>query len=291
MAAGSQQQGSQGAQQAFRQGSQSFGSAMSPRTPYSNPEPLQKQGSISSLRDALIANTPTASAQQQYASYNSPRLPSDHQPSPVAPHTPDAHTPVGGGGGNSTTAGAGGGGGNAVLSPALAGVVTHQDSLGGTGNEPELMRTFSGQNSDMVPSKGGSEASQNNSSSRVSPFQVETILGIKNNKPIEPVSPMVGLQPSPVSALQHQGNFGEGVNSLRDSNAGLQSPHAPLYGAGVMNSQDGGGHNATPGRPDSLGFYGRGPMETQSSPSLMEGKVCACIVWPLTCMCNASANS
>ena len=255
----------------FRQGSQSFGSAMSPRTPYSNPEPLQKQGSISSLRDALIANTPTAPAQQQYASYNSPRLPSDHQPSPVAPHTPDAHTPVGGGGGSSTASASGGGSGNAVMSPALAGVV---DSLGGAGNEPELIRTFSRQNSEMVPSKGGSEASQNNSGSRVSPFQVETILGIKNNKPIEPVSPIVGLQPSPVSTLQHQGSFGEGMNSLRDGNTGLRSPHAPLYGPGVMNSQDGGGgQNAVPGRPDSLGFYGRGPVETQSSPSLMEGKV------------------
>ena len=276
----SQQQG-QGAQQVFRQGSQSLGGAMSPRTPYSNPEPLQKQGSISSLRDALIANTPTATApaQQQYVSYNSPRLSSDHQPSPVAPQTPDAHTPVGGG---STGAG---GGGNAVMSPTLAGVVAHQDSLGGGANDPELMRTFSQQNSEMAPSKGGTEASQNNTSNRVSPFQVESILGIKNNKPIEPVSPIVGLQPSPV-ALQHQGSFAESVNSLRDGSTGLQSPHAPLYGPGIMNSQDGGGQNAAPGRPDSLGFYGRGAMETRSSPSLLEGKVCVkkCVCMYCTCM-------
>ena len=267
----SSQPGTQQQQQVFRQGSQSFGSAMSPRTPYSNPEPLQKQGSISSLRDALIANTPTAPAQQQqhYASYNSPRLSSDHQPSPVAPHTPDAATPVGAGGPSS-----------AVLSPALAGVVAHQDSLGGAANDPELVQ-FSQQNSE-VSSKSGSggvalanEASQNSSSggSRVSPFQVESILGIKNNKPIEPVSPMVGVQPStPVGTLQHQGSYGEGMNSLRDGSTGLQSPHPPLYGPGVVNSQD-GGQNATSGRPDSLGFYGRGGLEAQASPSLLEGKV------------------
>ena len=250
----------------FRQGSQqSFGSAVSPRTPYSNPEPLQKQGSISSLRDALIANTPSAPPQQQhYASYNSPRIPGDLQPSPVAPHTPDVPTP--------------GGSNTAVLSPSLAGVVPHQDSLGGA-SEPELMRTFSRQNSEMPSKSGGvlgNEGSQN-SSSRVSPFQVESILGIKNNKPIEPVSPMVGVQPSPVGALQHQGSFPESVNSLGDGNTGLQSPHGPPYGPGVVNSQD-GGQNTTSGRPDSLGFYGRGAIETQSSPSLMEGKVC-CITF------------
>ena len=249
---------------------------MSPRTPYSNPEPLQKQGSISSLRDALIANTPTAPTpqqqqQQHYASYNSPRLASDHQPSPIAPHTPDAQTPVGAGSGGS-------GGGNAVMSPALAGVVAqHQDSLG-SGNDPELMRTFSRQNSEIPSKSGTNDTSQNNSSSRVSPFQVESILGIKNDKPIEPVSPMVGMQPSPAGTLQHQGSYAESVNSLRDGSTGLQSPHGPpMYGPGMVNSQqDGAGQNTAPsgGRPDSLGFYGRGGMETHSSPSLMEGKVC-----------------
>ena len=242
---------------------------MSPRTPYSNPEPLQKQGSISSLRDALIANTPSAPTpqqQQHYASYNSPRLASDHQPSPIAPHTPDAQTPVGAGSG-----------GNAVMSPALAGVVAHQDSLG-AGNDPELMRTFSRQNSEIPSKSGANDASQNNSSSRVSPFQVESILGIKNDKPIEPVSPMVGMQQSPAGALQHQGSYAESVNSLRDGSTGLQSPHGPpVYGPGMVNShQDGAGQNAASsgGRPDSLGFYGRSGMETHSSPSLMEGKVC-----------------
>jgi hypothetical protein len=249
---------------------------MSPRTPYSNPEPLQKQGSISSLRDALISNTPSVPTpqqqqqQQHYASYNSPRLASEHQPSPIAPHTPDAQTPVGAGSG-----------GNAVMSPALTGVVAHQDSLG-TGNDPELMRTFSRQNSEIPSKSGANDASQTNSSSRVSPFQVESILGIKNDKPIEPVSPMVGMQQSPVGgALQHQGSYAESVNSLRDGSTGLQSPHGPppppMYGPGMVNSQpDGAGQNtaSSGGRPDSLGFYGRGGMETHSSPSLVEGKVC-----------------
>ena len=250
---------------------------MSPRTPYSNPEPLQKQGSISSLRDALIANTPSAPTpqqQQHYASYNSPRLVSDHQPSPIAPHTPDAQTPVGAGSG-----------GNAVMSPALAGVVAHQDSLGG-GNDPELIRTFSRQNSEIPSKSGSNDASQTNSSSRVSPFQVESILGIKNDKPIEPVSPMIGVQQSPVGALQHQGSYAESVNSLRDGSAGLQSPHGPpMYGPGMVNSQDGGGQNtaASGGRPDSLGFYGRGGMDTQSSPSLLEGKV---HLYTAVCLCD-----
>ena len=110
--------------------------------------------------------------------------------------------------------------------------------------------------------------------SRVSPFQVETILGIKNDKPIEPVSPLVGVQPSPVGALQHQGSYGEGgANSIRDGSTGLQSPRGPLYGGqGMVNSQD-GNMNATSGRPDSLGFYGRSAVESRSSPSLLEGMV------------------
>lgn len=165
------------------------------------------------------------------------------------------------------------------MSPALAGVVAHQDSLG-AGNDPELMRTFSHQNSEISSKSGGAnDASQNSSSSRVSPFQVESILGIKNDKPIEPVSPMVGMQQSPAGgALQHQGSYAESVNSLRDGSTGLQSPHGPpMYGPGMVNSQqDGAGQSTVApsgGRPDSLGFYGRGGMETHSSPSLVEGKV------------------
>ena len=176
------------------------------------------------------------------------------------------------------------------MSPALAGVVAHQDSLGG-GNDPELMRTFSRQNSEIPSKSRSNDASQNSSSSRVSPFQVESILGIKNDKPIEPVSPMIGVQQSPVGALQHQGSYAESVNSLRDGSTGLQSPHGPpMYGPGMVNSQDGGGPGqntaASGGRPDSLGFYGRGGMDTQSSPSLMEGKVHYSVcVYILPCVC------
>ena len=54
---------------------------------------LRKTGSISSLRDALLATTASAApSTQQYGSYSSPRM-VDHQASPVTPSTNLPTTP------------------------------------------------------------------------------------------------------------------------------------------------------------------------------------------------------
>ena len=120
---------------------------------------LKKQTSVSSLRDALLS-TPNSASQQQYSAY-SPRVPGGH-PSPMTPsanfpHTPDASTPTGG----------------STMSPH---VQQHYEdrSDGQLPAESELINSFGPHNSE-----------EEGRPLRVSPFQVESILGIQNDKPID----------------------------------------------------------------------------------------------------------
>lgn len=161
--------------QMYRQQSQQ--SAMSPQTPYSSSE-LQKQPSVSSLRDALLGPTPSSTSQApQYSSYSSPRVPphgpemmnqaSPMTPSANLPHTPDASTPAGG---------------SSILSPPLK-PPSYGDRQDSQFSESELLQTFSGQSADTAGTMR--ESPLGPPPARVSPFQVEKILGIKNDKPFD----------------------------------------------------------------------------------------------------------
>ena len=132
--------------------------AMSPHGSFDNE--LKKQTSVSSLRDALLS-TPNSGSQQQYAPY-SPRITGGH-PSPLTPstnfpHTPDASTPAGG---------------SSIMSPHMQ-QRYEEKSENNIVAESGIMNSFT--------QHGAGEDSQ---SLRVSPFQVESILGIHNDKPIE----------------------------------------------------------------------------------------------------------
>lgn len=132
--------------------------AMSPHAHFDNE--LKKQPSVSSLRDALLS-TPSSASQQQYAPY-SPRVPGGH-PSPMTPstnfpHTPDASTPAGG---------------SSIMSPHMQQQYDDKND-GQLPSESELINSFAPPSTD-----------EEGRPIRVSPFQVESILGIRNDKPIE----------------------------------------------------------------------------------------------------------
>ena len=133
--------------------------AMSPHA-HSFDNELKKQPSVSSLRDALLS-TPSSVSQQQYTSY-SPRVPGGH-PSPMTPttnfpHTPDASTPAGG---------------SSIMSPHLQ--QRYEDK-----NDTQMPSE-----SELINSLAQHNADDEGRPMRVSPFQVESILGIRNDKPIE----------------------------------------------------------------------------------------------------------
>jgi hypothetical protein len=134
--------------------------ALSPRGPLDGE--LKKPPSVSSLRDALLS-TPNSAPQPHYSAY-SPQVPGGHSspltPSANFPHTPDASTPTGG---------------STVMSPHMQ---PHYDekSDGNIPAEPELINSFA-----------HNAAEEDGGPLRVSPFQVESILGIRNDKPIGPI--------------------------------------------------------------------------------------------------------
>ena len=129
-------------------------SAVSPQGPMDNE--LKKQASVSSLRDALLS-TPNSAPQQQYSAY-SPQVPGGHPspmtPSTTFPHTPDASTPAGG---------------SSIMSPHA-----QQQRDVQIPAESELINSFTSHSTE-----------EEGRSLRVSPFQVESILGIRNDKPID----------------------------------------------------------------------------------------------------------
>ena len=215
---------------------------------------LRKTGSISSLRDALLATTAASSPAQQYPSYSSPRM-ADHQRSPM---TPSSSLP--------TDAGPG-----MVISPQIS--VTgpaRQDSqlsAGGQSMEQdESQQMYSRQNSAVAGGVRGGAANtphQSEEGSRVSPLQVESILGIKGDQPVDP---------SLSNSMREGGGGGSNVNSPH-----TQSPHGGGSGGipGVAQGiQD--GKSPAPGRPELLGFPAKSPsfrsMENQPSPLTEDGK-------------------
>ena len=132
--------------------------ALSPQGPMENE--LKKQASVSSLRDALLS-APNSVPQQQYSAY-SPRVPGG-QPSPMTPstafpHTPDASTPAGG---------------STIMSPHMQ---HRYDDKGDSQLPPE---------SELINSFATHGTEEEGRPLRVSPFQVESILGIRNDKPID----------------------------------------------------------------------------------------------------------
>lgn len=214
---------------------------------------LQKAGSISSLRDALMATTAsTTPSSRQYTSYSSPKI--EHQASPVTPS------------GNPMTPES-----SSVISPQISvTTATRQDSqllcAGGQGaNQEDNRIPYSRQNS-TVP---GAKDSHSNPSQSVieednGPFQVESILGIKSERPVDSGAKQSS---SPVSNSLRDGGEGAGGN--------LNSPHTQLPPGTGMGTQE-GGRSPAPGRPDLLGFPARSPSfrggEKQPSPLTEDGK-------------------
>ena len=153
---------------------------MSPQGHFDNE--LKKQPSVSSLRDALLS-TPNSSTQQQYTPF-SPQMPGGN-PSPMTPttnfpHTPDASTPAGG---------------SSIMSPHMQQRFDDKH----VSSESELINSFVHHDSETE-----------GRSLRVSPFQVESILGIHD----EPV----GLDANP-----------------RETNSvGSQDRHAVLSPEGIV---------------------------------------------------------
>ena len=181
----------------------------------SSPQPhfdndLKKQPSISSLRDALLS-TPISSASQQitpqqYTSY-SPRVPGGH-PSPMTPtanfpHTPDASTPAG----------------SSIMSPRLQ---QHYEE------KPDSQLPSE---SALINSLAQPSAEEEGRPARVSPYQVESILGIRNDKPLVEDSRLMDVS-SPSgegnSMMSPKGGLLDGVqrpakaNSLHSSEASSQ---------------------------------------------------------------------
>lgn len=131
---------------------------------------------------------------------------------------------------------------------------------------------YSRQNS-AIP--GGKDAHSNNPSQPSSeednrPFKVDSILGLKGDRPADS------------GAKQSSSPMG---NSLRDgiSEGGLNSPHtqSPMTGSLLTPSTGGvgtqeGGQSPAPGRPDLLGFPTRSPSfrggDKQPSPLTEDGK-------------------
>jgi len=118
-------------------------------------------------------------------------------PSSNIPPTPDASTPVGGG---------------TVLSPPLnppSSFGERQDPQMSTDAESELIQSLSRPSSDTI----GESPLGSGGPARVSPFQVENILGIRNDKP--------------VNSGEHQqtGGSGGGTNTMEfERMNSLQSP-------------------------------------------------------------------
>lgn len=221
---------------------------------------LRKTGSISSLRDALLATTASSAPIQQYTSYSSPRM-GDHQASPATPSTNLPMTPES----------------SSVISPQISvTAATRQDSqLLCPGASQDGNRTpYSRQNSAVSRAKEdrSQPPTEEDGGNRV-PFQVENILGIKSDHSGAGSAP-TGQPSPPVS------------NSLRDSGGGegpgsnVNSPHteSPLGSTltpnVVLGAQEGRG--PAPGRPDLLGFPARSPSfrggDKQPSPLTEDGK-------------------
>ena len=181
--------------------------AVSPRGHFDNE--LQKQPSVSSLRDALLS-TPTSVSQQQYTPY-SPQVPGGH-PSPMTPsanfpHTPDASTPAGG---------------SSIMSPHIQ--QHYEEKNDNQLAESEIINSFA-QNS-----------TEEGRSLRVSPFQVESILGIRNDKPIGLDANLGEVNSEGNSILSPGHNVPQpgrenAMHSVSESNskpASDQPPHSPL---------------------------------------------------------------
>lgn len=219
---------------------------------------LHKVGSISSLRDALLATTASSSMTQQYASYSSPRM-GEHQASPVTPSTNLPITPES----------------NSVLSPQVnVTVATRQDSqllCGGGGRDQDAN---SRQNSTVAP--GAKDDGPNPPPKDSNQFPVESILGIEGNHPIDPALVGVKQLSSPMSnSLRDGGGGGGGDGPGSNLNSPhTQSPHGMLTpNIAAMGMQE-GGRSPGPGRPDLLGFPARSPSfrESQPSPLTEDGK-------------------
>ncbi len=253
------------ASQMYRQQSQQSVGVMSPQTPYSSSE-LQKQPSVSSLRDALLGPTPSSASQPpQYGSYNSSRVPPPgpemmNQPSPMTPtanlpHTPDASTPAGG---------------SSILSPPLK-PPSYGDRQDSQFTESELLQTFSQRSAEAT--RTASEVTLGPAPARVSPFQVEKILGIKNDKPVDSLNdsssqpqgfdqmpPRTDVMSSPSDGQAPFGEQGQ-LDGRRRARGGDRSSGDPLNAA------------AAGGRSDSLSTVESptlGPHDNQTSPAMCE---------------------
>ena len=182
-------------------------------------------------------------------------------PSSNIPPTPDALTPVGG---------------TAVLSPPLnppGAFGERQDSQMSGDAESELIQSLSRHNSDTGMISENPLASSG--PARVSPFQVENILGIKNDKPVDSVGED-HRQAGNSSAMEV-----ERMNSLQSPGEEVSpfGDHHPVQNArrgGAVNENSERGKQSIESnageRPEFLAIQSPtfGPLDSQPSPSLSE---------------------
>lgn len=224
-----QQQGTQGSQVSRQTSQQSFG-AMSPQAPYSNKgqQQLTKQSSISSIRDALLATTPSSTSTQQQPMYSSPMISGEQQlGSPMTPSantstTPDGtlsvHHPIAAN----------------VLSPS-ANTVSRQDSQLSSSQGGSLSR----QNSELKAVRPGVGDHQNNAAASESHVEGHKIDRERNSiqSPTTPMGSLVGSGGEVVNTLQDgiRGDLGRPDNlALAARSPSIQgnqsSPSLTIYG-------------------------------------------------------------
>ena len=233
----------------------------SPQTPFGGE--LQKQSSVSSLRDALLATTPVSTPQTQQFAY-SPHLAPElrdatNQPSPMTPTshlppTPDASTPAGAG--------------TAVISPTPVqnppgAFAERQDSQLSTESLSSAQRHPQRRNSelDTLGAGGAGGGSPMSEASRLRRLPVEDILGIKNDKPVD------GL--SSDSSLQCPDGGPPVFNSLNSSVGGRMVAAERSEGGAPMHLPL-GAHEGKEPEPDDVekgeGDRGRGDGVTEHRP-------------------------
>lgn len=218
----SQQQAPLGGQgsQVYRQTSQQSYGAMSPQGPYSNKgqQQLTKQSSISSIRDALLATTPsTTSAHQQQPMYSSPGISGEQQlNSPMTPSANTSTTPDG------TLSGLHPISGNVLSPPANA--LSRQDSQLSSGVSEPLSR----QNSELKAVQSGAGDHQSNTSGNESQDEALQIDRELNSiqSPTTPAGSAVGSSGGHVGSHQD----GIGMELARPDNLTLAARSPSIQG-------------------------------------------------------------
>jgi len=155
---------------------------------------------------------------------------------------------------------------NLVVSPQVG--AARQDSQLSSSSQSmdQDSQHFSRQNSTVPVARSSTDSSvSKQSDERASPLHVESILGIKDDQPIDPP-----LSNSMRDAAPGGGGSGSNINSPH-----TQSPMGGMLTPNVVVGME-DGQSPAPGRPELLGFPAKSPSfrttENQPSPLAEDGK-------------------